>query len=53
MSNQTFNDLHNGKYGATSAFIKGKITIKGSLVDLKNFNSKVVGTYFDKKLNPK
>ena len=52
MTQQTFDELAAHKYCGEYAFIRGKLQIKGSLLTLKKFNSKVVKTYFDNKLNP-
>jgi putative sterol carrier protein len=53
MDRQTFDDICDGKIGGFKGVVQGRIKFKGSLNDLKNFDSRIVKTYFGPDLRPK
>ena len=53
MDHNTFNDICDGKIGGFKGVVQGRIRFNGSLNDLKNFDSRIVKTYFGPDLRPK
>ena len=52
MKKDAFNDICEGKLGGMMGVIQGRVSFKGSLIDLQNFDRNVVKTYFGPDLKP-
>ena len=52
MKKDAFDEICDGKLGGMKGVISGRIKFKGSLGNLKNFDSNVVKTYFGPDLRP-